>query len=96
MRTGDFSELLNDPTGYQAITIYDPTTTALASNGHYTRTAFPGNIIPASRINPVAAAVAKLLPAVGSSPAGQREGVNNLSIPNNSYNWHPTPKASQK
>jgi hypothetical protein len=88
MRTGDFSELLNDPTGYQAITIYDPTTTALASNGHYTRTAFPGNIIPASRINPVAAAVAKLLPAVGSSPAGQREGVNNLSIPNNSYNWH--------
>jgi outer membrane receptor protein involved in Fe transport len=43
MRTGDFSELLNpNLTGLQPITIYDP----------QTGLPFPGNIIPADRINP--------------------------------------------
>ncbi len=87
MRTGDFSELLSgNPTG--SITIADPTTTHLAANGHYVRDVFPGNIIPASRINPVAAAVAKVLPTVQTSAAGARIGTNNLSIPNNYYDWH--------
>jgi len=89
MRTGDFSELLNDPTGFQSITINDPTTTHLNSaTGHYVRDPFPGNIIPANRINPVAAAVTKILPSVGATPAGEREGTNNLAIPNNYFNWH--------
>ncbi|WP_158909709.1 carboxypeptidase regulatory-like domain-containing protein [Granulicella sp. L56] len=89
MRTGDFSELLNDPTGFQSITINDPTTTHLDPvSGHYVRDPFPGNIIPQSRINPIAAAVAKVFPTVGNSPAGQRIGANDLSIPNNYYNWH--------
>ena len=89
MRTGDFSELLNDPTGFQSITINDPLTTHVdPATGHYIRDPFPGNIIPADRINPVAAAVAKVLPAVGTSPAGVRDGTNDLSIPNNYFNWH--------
>jgi Carboxypeptidase regulatory-like domain/TonB dependent receptor len=89
MRTGDFSELLNSPTGFQSITINDPTTTHLdPTSGHYVRNPFPGNIIPASRINSVAAAVAKVLPQVDTTPLGQRVGTNDLSIPNNYYNWH--------
>jgi hypothetical protein len=87
MRTGDFSELLNSP-GYQSITINDPTTLHTDPvSGHLVRDPFPGNIIPASRINPVAAAVTKIFPTVGSTPAGQRIGTNNLSIPNNYFNW---------
>lgn len=89
MRTGDFSELLNDPTGFQSITINDPSSTHLDPvSGHYVRTPFPGNIIPVGRINPIAAAVAKVLPQVNSTPTGQRIGTNDLSIPNNYYNWH--------
>ena len=47
-RTGDFSG---------AGTIYDPSTTAAdpANPGQYTRTPFPGNIIPANEISPIAA-----------------------------------------
>jgi hypothetical protein len=89
MRTGDFSELLNSPGFSTPITIYDPTTTHLDPvSGHYVRTAFPGNVIPASRINPVSAAIAKVLPTVQTTPVGQRVGTNDLSIPNNYYNWH--------
>ncbi|MEQ1911173.1 MAG: carboxypeptidase-like regulatory domain-containing protein, partial [Vicinamibacterales bacterium] len=50
MRTGDFSGL-TDGSG-QAVTIYDP----------LTGQAFPGNRIPANRINPVAANMLKYLP----------------------------------
>ena len=46
MRHGDFSNFRN--ANGQMIPIYDPLTTDAAGN----RTAFPGNIIPANRINP--------------------------------------------
>ncbi len=46
MRTGDFSELLS-----RGITIYDPATRVTGADGKITATAFPGNIIPASRIS---------------------------------------------
>jgi hypothetical protein len=49
MKAGDFSALLANGT-----TIYNPFTTVQTANG-YTRTPFPGNIIPASYINPVSA-----------------------------------------
>jgi Carboxypeptidase regulatory-like domain len=45
MRNGDF-------TGFP--TIYDPATTKQSANGSYTRTAFAGNMIPTSRMDPVA------------------------------------------
>ena len=37
--------------------IYDPSTTRVGPNGSVIRDPFPGNIIPTSRINPVAAAI---------------------------------------
>ncbi|MGB8031430.1 MAG: carboxypeptidase regulatory-like domain-containing protein [Terracidiphilus sp.] len=83
MRTGDFSELL--PYGVQ---IDDPETVHVGSNGDWVRDPFPGNIIPSSRLNPIALAVAKVFPAVGPNVAGQRPGTNNLNLPNNNYNWH--------
>jgi hypothetical protein len=50
-RTGDFSAL--------AETIYDPLTTVVVTSGNTTtlkRTAFPGNIIPTNRLDPVSLA----------------------------------------
>jgi hypothetical protein len=60
--SGDFTQTLNS--SGKLITIYDPlTTTPNASGSGYTRTAFPGNIIPASRINPVTTQILKYFPA---------------------------------
>ncbi|MFB3829001.1 MAG: carboxypeptidase regulatory-like domain-containing protein [Bryobacteraceae bacterium] len=56
-RAGDFSQTLNSiGTGF--VQIYDPWTT-VGVGASATRTLFPGNKIPASRINPTGAAVAK-------------------------------------
>jgi hypothetical protein len=87
MRAGDFSELLNQP-GYPSITINDPDSVHQDSTGKWVRDAFQGNIIPESRLNPVALAVAKLFPTVSNTPTGQRIGTSNLAIPNNFYDWH--------
>jgi hypothetical protein len=43
-------------------TIYDPATTSFNANGSYSRTAFPGNIIPASRMNPIGEKIASYFP----------------------------------
>jgi hypothetical protein len=67
MRTGDFSELLNQP-GYPSITINDPDSVHQNAQGTWVRDPFPGNVIPAGRLNPVAVQVAKLFPAVGNTP----------------------------
>jgi hypothetical protein len=48
-RDGNFTESI----GGRAPAIYDPATTTIV-NGVTTRTAFPGNIIPANRMDPVA------------------------------------------
>ena len=87
MRDGDFSELLNQA-DYPSITINDPDSVHQDANGKWVRTPFAGNIIPHSRLNPVALAVAKLLPDVGSTPSGQRVGTSNLAVPNNYFDWH--------
>jgi hypothetical protein len=93
MRTGDFSELLNQSTGFQNIVIADPSSTFLDTNpadstyNQYIRTPFPGNIIPPGRVNSIAQKVLNFLPAVGNSPAGQRVGTNNLTLGNNFYLW---------
>lgn len=70
MRNGDFSALLG-----QGIAIYDPLT-ARIENGFVMRSAFPGNIIPANRINPVARQVMNLYPA--PNQAGDAQGRNNF------------------
>jgi hypothetical protein len=69
MRNGDFSGLLS-----QGIQIYDPATAQLV-NGRVVRTAFPGNVIPANRINPIAANILKYYPL--PNQAGDAQGRNN-------------------
>lgn len=59
-RGGDFSAYV-DANGNQ-IPIYDPATTTPDGHGGYTRTAFPGNIIPADRIVPQAQAFVSVMP----------------------------------
>ena len=56
MRSGDFSELLSI-----GVQIFDPATARLV-NGVVTRDAFPNNIIPAARINPIARSVLDYFP----------------------------------
>ncbi|HTG90052.1 MAG TPA: TonB-dependent receptor [Vicinamibacterales bacterium] len=63
MRSGDFGELL--PLGVQ---IYDPATAQLV-NGVVTRQPFSGNVIPANRINPIAANILKYFPAPNAAAA---------------------------
>ena len=65
MRNGDFSELLALGPQYQ---IYDPATTRPhpTQAGRFIRDPFPGNIIPPSRINPVAQKHPRVLPAAES------------------------------
>jgi hypothetical protein len=60
MRTGDFSGLV-DASG-NLIRIYDPRT-GRDVNGVWTRDQFPGNQIPADRINPTARAIMNYYPA---------------------------------
>lgn len=50
-RRGDFSALLAVGKNYQ---FYDPFTTRPVGNGRFGRTPLPGNIIPASRLDPIA------------------------------------------
>ncbi len=50
-RRGDFSSLLALGPVYQ---IYDPATIAAAPNGRFSRQPFPGNLIPAGRLHPIA------------------------------------------
>ncbi|MGH9962944.1 MAG: hypothetical protein ACREBC_38490, partial [Pyrinomonadaceae bacterium] len=75
-RQGDFSALLAIGPQYQ---IYDPATIVPAPNGRYSRQPFPGNIIPADRIDPVAKRIAQFW----SEPnlPGTRDGNNNWTTP---------------
>jgi len=79
-RQGDFSDLLAVGSQYQ---IYDPLTIRSDPSrpGHYVRTPFAGNIIPASRIsNPAYQFYSKLLPAPNSPPANPKlEPLNNYT-----------------
>ncbi len=72
MRRGDLSELLSIGTNYQ---VFDPRSTTPAANGTFSRTPIPGNIIPASRLDPAAQNLLKFWPE--PNQAGTREGRNN-------------------
>ena len=70
---------LTDPTsGYQYLQnqIFDPNSTYADSKGRLIRTAFPNNVIPQSRIDPVAAKILALIPAPANGQTTQ--------------NWFPT------
>lgn len=74
MRTGDFSRLV-DAQGRQ-ITIYDPAT-GRQEGANWVRSPFPGNIIPANRISPVARAVSAYMPTPNTTTGGVRYATNN-------------------
>lgn len=73
-RNGNFSQTTN-AAGVQ-VGIFDPNSTVTAG-GRTTRTQFPGNIIPASRIDPVSARIAPLFPEA-NRPATNLAGANNF------------------
>ena len=72
-RRGDFSQTL--AAGNQPVTIYDPLTAATLPNGQRQRSAFPGNLIPANRIDPVSRRLADLFPEPNQT--GNALGQNN-------------------
>ena len=81
MRTGDFSKLRN-ATG-APITIYDPIGGQVAANGDPIRNPFPGNVIPANRISPVAAAVTKYMPLPNAATSSNLQySTANYRLPN--------------
>src|SRR5712691_3381876 len=59
--SGDFSQ--------SGVTIYDPFTTVQNPDGSYSRKPFPNNIIPASRISPVARGIQPYWPNAGPASA---------------------------
>lgn len=75
-REGDFSDLLKLGSRYQ---IYDPFTRKPASGGRFQVDPLHGNIIPASRIHPVAKKILSYYPL--PTVPGTSDGRNNLPLP---------------
>ncbi len=75
-RQGDFSHDLTN--AGQLVTIYDPTSTVPnpAQSSAYLRTPFPGNIIPANRINAIGKNIASYYPLPNTAGTGL-SGTNN-------------------
>ncbi len=75
-KRGDFSQTF--AADGKLIQIYDPSTTRLnpSVSNQWIRDLFPGNVIPSSRINSVAAAVTKYYPAP-NLPGNALTGANN-------------------
>ncbi len=84
---GNFSDYTD--TNGNPVTIYDPMSgvASIDENGNYvvTRTAFPGNTIPQSRQNPIAAAVLAYLPTPNENV--NSSGVVSLQGMNSGYDW---------
>ena len=81
-RAGDFSQT-RDANG-ALIVMYDPSTTRLdptapAGTTRYIRTAFPGNVIPANQINPIATKLLSYYPMPNEPGVGQSSTNNYFS-----------------
>ena len=75
-RSGDFSQTLTS-TGV-LIPIYDPATTAANPSGNgFVRTAFPGNKVPAARMDSLALSVLKSMPQPNFTPTNAFTNSNN-------------------
>ncbi len=77
-RAGNFSNLLALGSNYQ---LYDPYSSVATGTGLYSRTPLPGNMVPASQINPASAAIAKLwdqpnLPGTSTGLSNYTMGLN--------------------
>ena len=86
MRQGNFSKL-NNGAG-QPIAIFDPSSGHYDASGNFVRTQFANNIIPANRINPVAAAVSNLMPLPNYTTPNARYGTLNYQDPTNAFDWN--------
>lgn len=76
-KKGDFSALANS--AGVPIVLYDPATTVANPNGSgYVRSQLPGNIVPASRLDPVAVAALKILPEPNATPINAYTQTNNF------------------
>jgi hypothetical protein len=76
-RTGDFSALLAVPGTGASYQLYDPNSGAL-NGSTINRTPLPNNVIPTSRLNPIALNYLKLFPM--PNLPGQTNGENNYGI----------------
>jgi hypothetical protein len=74
-RQGDFSQTYNQ--SGQLVTLYDPNTTQSTGTG-YVRSSYPGNRIPSSQINAVAAKMLPYIP-LPNQPGTGPAGVNNFA-----------------
>jgi hypothetical protein len=74
-RTGNFSDLLD--TAGRLIPIYDPATTGTNAAGQATRDIFGGNVIPASRFDPVASKINDFYPLPNRTPTNLFTNANN-------------------
>ncbi len=74
---GDFSKLAT--ASGQKITIYDPNT-GQNVNGTFTRSPFPGNMIPANRINPISKAILGYEALPNTSTPGQPYSLNDQYV----------------
>lgn len=86
---GDFSQArLADG---RLVTIYDPATVAANPAGGFVRSAFPGNVIPSARIDPVARNVSRLFPrpTVPNTPLGviNYTRTDGNRVPKDSYSF---------
>lgn len=77
MKAGNFSALLAN--GGPAFQIYNPFTRRSAAGGRFQQDPFPGNIIPASLINPVAGNIQEYF--ADPLTAGNADGSNNFRNP---------------
>jgi hypothetical protein len=73
-RMGDFSETFAGAN--RPVTIFDPFTTRPNPAGGFIRDAFPGNRIPANRINPIATNILKYMP-LPNTPGAAFTNANN-------------------
>jgi hypothetical protein len=76
---GDFSQsgvTIYDPLTTRANPSFDPTKPESSTNFRFIRDPFPGNRIPAGRLNPVAVAVSKFFPKVPSGTSSTAELVD--------------------
>jgi len=85
-RTGNLGGLLALGTNYQ---IYDPYSSTPTTGGLYSRQPLPGNIVPASQINPAAAAIAKLWdePNLAGTASGLNNYTNGLNSRDSYYDY---------
>jgi hypothetical protein len=78
-RSGNFSQTYASASAGAPVPIYDPASTAPnpAGNG-YTRTQFVGNAFDQTRMDPVALAVLKYMPAPNATPTDPKTNVDNF------------------